>query len=99
MAAQLSALSGDLQETVAAWLLYKQERREAYKPQGLHAFLQRLQQFCDSYGDAAVADLIRSAMANGYKGVSWDRLAMRYGKQPAPRPKKSKFSGVEDDLL
>lgn len=34
------------------------------------------------YGARAISDLIAEAMANGYKGVPWDRLERRARDKP-----------------
>lgn len=69
---------GDLPEGVQSavrdWLAYKRERRETYKPTGLTAFLSAVRQHTQIYGEAETVGVIRSCMANGYRGVTWDRL-------------------------
>ena len=57
-----------------SWLDYKKERKEAYQPSGLQALITRLTTYRDKYGEAAVADLIEECMANGWKGIIFDRL-------------------------
>lgn len=81
---------GDLPEGVQSavldWLAYKRERHEAYKPIGQTAFLNAARQHTQIYGEAATVGVIRSAMASGYKGVPWDRLAR--GQPEKPEKKK-----------
>lgn len=56
------------------WLSYKKERRESYKPQGLRSFVTQVKTATEQYGASAVAELIDISMANGYQGITWDRL-------------------------
>ena len=56
------------------WLSYKKERRESYKPQGLRSFVTQVKTATEQYGASAVAELIDLSMANGYQGITWDRL-------------------------
>ena len=79
----LSDLPDGVQSAVRDWLAYKRERRESYKPTGLTAFLSAARQNTALFGEASVVGVIRSSMANGYRGVTWDRL----GKQPNTRHK------------
>lgn len=77
----LSDLPDGVQSAVRDWLAYKRERRESYKPTGLSAFLNAVRQNTALFGEASVVGVIRASMANGYRGVTWDRL----GKQPNTR--------------
>ena len=56
------------------WLAYKCERREEYKEQGLKALLRKVENNAKTYGDSAVCDLIDECMANGWKGIIFDKL-------------------------
>ena len=71
---ELEALDPRLAEAVRDWLRYKTERRQAYKPQGLRALLTRVRQKAVTYDPEAVAELIYDCMANGYQGITWDRM-------------------------
>lgn len=75
----LQGVSKQLQDTFADWLAYKRERREQYKPMGLKALETQVLNNAKTYGDQAVADLIRECMANGWRGIIWDRLRERKG--------------------
>lgn len=70
----------DLQDAFSQWLSYKQERRETYKPTGLQALQTETLNNARVYGEEAVAGLIRQCMANGWRGIIWDRL--KEGKGP-----------------
>ena len=64
-------LSGRILE----WLRYKAERHEGYKPQGLHSLLRQIDSCRKVYGEDALCELIQQSMANGWKGIIFDRLA------------------------
>lgn len=72
------------------WFAYKTERKEAYKEQGMKSLLRQIENNQFTYGEKAVCDLIDDSMANGWKGIIFDRLKQ---KAPAGRnysqPKKS----------
>ncbi len=77
ISADLSALADldpVLTEAVKAWIDYKTERRQAYKPTGLQALLTRVHNKAVAYGEEAVAEVIADSMANGYQGITWDRM-------------------------
>lgn len=75
----LQGVSPKLQAAFDDWLAYKRERREPYKPMGLKALETQVLNNAKTYGDQAVADLIRECMANGWRGIIWDRLRDRKG--------------------
>ena len=79
--------SDGLTAKVSEWLQYKQERNENYKPTGLRNLLSEIKNNATQYGDDAVANLIGECMSSGYKGIMFDRLSRRSGKQIAPVPK------------
>ncbi len=72
--APLPSSSPELNAAFVSWLAYKQERREAYKPTGLQSLVTRVEKAAAQYGDHAVADLIETCMAAGWKGIIFDRL-------------------------
>lgn len=63
-----------LQLKLADWICYKTERKESYKEQGMKSLLKQIENNCDQYGEQAVCDLIDDSMANGWKGIIFDRL-------------------------
>jgi hypothetical protein len=88
-----------LQVKLKEWITYKTERKESYKEQGMKSLLKQIENNCVLYGDQAVCDLIDDSMANGWKGIIFDRLKQ---KAPAGRnysqPKKSSsFLDLVDD--
>lgn len=70
----LADLDPVLTDAVREWLAYKQERRQAYKPTGLQALITRVRRKAVAYGEEAVTELIYDSMANGYQGITWDRM-------------------------
>ena len=64
-----------LSERILEWLRYKAERHEGYKPQGLHSLLRQIDSCRKTYGEDALCELIQQSMANGWKGIIFDRLA------------------------
>ena len=56
------------------WFAYKTERKEAYKEQGMKSLLRQIENNQLMYGEKAVCDLIDDSMANGWKGIIFDRL-------------------------
>lgn len=79
-----AGFSPTLKAAVKRWLAYKQERRQGYKPQGLAALLKKSRETAAKYGDAAVCEVIDASIANGYQGITWDRL-----KQTGPPAKQN----------
>ena len=80
-AAELERLPAILQPVMREWLEYKRQRREKYTPVGLTALISEVLNNAGKYGDAAVAQIVRTSMASGYKGIVFDRL--QNGKTPA----------------
>jgi hypothetical protein len=62
------------------WLEYKRQRREKYTPVGLTALISTAINNANSYGETAVAHIVRTSMASGYKGIVWDRLQQNAGR-------------------
>ncbi len=67
----------ELQVAFDRWLAYKKERREAYKPTGLSALVTQIEHNAAQHGEKAVAELIESCMANGWRGIIWDKLEQK----------------------
>ena len=78
------------------WIAYKTERKESYKEVGLKSLLRQIENNQLTYGEKAVCDLIDDSMANGWKGIIFDRL-----KQKAPQKQsyQSKSSNPFLDML
>lgn len=59
----------EIDAAIDEWLQYKRERREAYKPTGLKAFLTTIRKAVDQNGKKSVIEAIHTSMANGWKGL------------------------------
>lgn len=91
-----TTFSDTMVEKVEAWLRYKKERREGYKPTGLAALISEIQNNVNRYGEQPVMDLIGSCMASGYRGITFDRLKslpeVRRPDQPATVDTNNEFA-------
>lgn len=90
-----AGLPRQVTQAMEAWLLYKTERRETYKPQGLRALTARAREAAERYGGQAVAQVIQDAMASNYQGIPWDKLN-RAGQGAADRQAKQAKQQVEE---
>ena len=84
-----------LQVKMGEWITYKTERKEQYKEQGMKSLLRQIETNCVLYGDQAICDLIDDSMANGWKGIIFDRLK----KAPAFADVHKKSSNPFLDML
>lgn len=86
-----------LQIKMTEWITYKTERKEQYKEQGMKSLLRQIEANCVQYGDQAVCDLIDDSMANGWKGIIFDRLKQKpQGRQPAAKGSNPFLDMLED---
>lgn len=74
-------ISPMLADKLREWFKYKTERKEPYKEQGMKTLLRQIESHCSQYGDNALADLIDDSMANGWKGIIFDRLKQKPNAQ------------------
>ena len=88
-------ISETLQAKLTEWLTYKTERKESYKEQGLKALLRKVENNALEYGDKAICDLIDECMANGWKGIIFDKLKK---KEPEPIHSNSNASYDLDEF-
>lgn len=77
------AIPSSVSEKMGEWITYKTERKEPYKEQGLKTLLRQIETNCAQYGEQAICNLIDDSMANGWKGIIFDRL-----KQARPQPRQ-----------
>ena len=82
-----------LAEKMGEWITYKMERKEPYKEQGMKSLLRQIENNQLQYGEKAVCDLIDESMANGWKGIIFDRL-----KQKPIAQRQSRQSGYTDNI-
>lgn len=64
----------EVSECIIDWLTYKQERNESYTPTGLKSQLTQIENKCLEYSDSAVIQCINESIANGWKGIIFDRI-------------------------
>ncbi len=80
-----------VRSAVADWLKYKSERRESYKTTGLKSLLSTIENRVKQHGEQAVAEVIRLSMAQGWKGIIWDKI----GEKPKkPKEDTPMFAGA-----
>lgn len=77
-----SELSDPVKEKLIEWLQYKTERREGYKETGLKSLITEAKRHENESGSTAVINLITECMANGWRGIIWNKL-----EKPRERPK------------
>ena len=82
----LERFSAKVTDTVTDWLLYKKERKESYKPTGLKSLLTEIENRIAESGEDAVCATIRLSMANGWRGIIWDRMPTAQQKQQSSNP-------------
>ena len=82
-----------LAEKMGEWITYKMERKEPYKEQGMKSLLRQIENNQLQYGEKAVCDLIDESMANGWKGIIFDRL-----KQKPIVQRQNRQSGYNDSI-
>lgn len=87
-----------LQVKMGEWITYKTERKESYKEQGMKSLLSKIEDHCVIYGDQAVCDLIDDSMANGWKGIIFDRLKQKPKRQaPSVHGSSNPFLDMLED--
>lgn len=77
----LAGFHGELRERMEEWLRYKEERGEKYQPMGLQSFISQVRTKSKAYTDMEISGLIGQCMANGWKGIIWDKLERVKPKQ------------------
>ena len=79
------SLSEELKAKMAEWVKYKTERKETYKEQGMKSLLRQVETKASKFGDKAICELIDECMANGWKGIIFERI------KDAPQKVESTF--------
>ena len=83
-----------LAEKMGEWITYKMERKEPYKEQGMKSLLRQIENNQMQYGEKAVCDLIDESMANGWKGIIFDRLKQK----PVAQRQTNRQYGYNDSI-
>ncbi len=73
----------ELTAKMEEWIQYKMERKESYKEVGMKSLLRQVENNALTYGDKAVCELIDDSMANGWKGIIFDRLKQKPSRSAA----------------
>jgi predicted phage replisome organizer len=68
------SLSEELKSKMAEWIKYKTERKETYKEQVMKSLLKQVERKASAFGDKAICELIDECMANGWKGIIFERI-------------------------
>lgn len=84
---------------MAEWVTYKTERREGYKEQGMKSLLRQVENNQLNYGEQAVCDLIDESMANGWKGIIFDRLKQKPPARSSMQQNTRRNGNVFLDML
>lgn len=72
---ETSNLSLPLKEKLTEWIDYKKtQHRFTYKGQGLKSLIRQVEEKEQKHGARAIISLIDECMANGWKGIIWDRI-------------------------
>lgn len=87
------SLSSKMEE----WIAYKTERKESYKEVGMKSLLRQIENNQLMYGEQAVCDLIDDSMANGWKGIIFDRLKKAPVRSYAQRTSTNPFLDMVGD--
>jgi hypothetical protein len=69
-------------DSVEKWIDYKREKRHSCTPSELYELFENALKSAEKYGEEAVLDIISLSIANGYKGIVWDRLSIYRTKSP-----------------
>lgn len=59
------------------WLDYKKERKEGYKPTGLRNLITQIENQLSKTNVDAVCDVMSLSMAQGWKGICWERMVVK----------------------
>ena len=86
-----------LTEKMTEWIAYKTERKETYKEVGMKSLLRHIENNQLRYGEKAVMDLIDDSMANGWKGIIFDRLKQKPKLNYSQRNSSNPFLDMLED--
>lgn len=90
-------IPNDLKDKLDEWIIYKTERKESYKETGMKSLLRQIENNQITYGEQAVCDLIDDSMANGWKGIIFDRLKQKPVRQAPVRGNSNPFLDMVGD--
>ena len=76
--------------------MYKTERKEPYKEQGMKALLRRVEKNVKQYGEERICELIDTCMSSNWVGIIWKILEEEQQKKSSGSPIKSRVSEVDN---
>ena len=94
--AEPAEFAGELGSAFADWIAYKRERRETYKETGYRNLVTQVRNAANTYGDAAVVEVIRNSIASRYQGIVFDRLKKN---NTQPQGSKSRYDWMDKVVL
>ena len=90
-------IPNDLMDKLDEWITYKTERKETYKEVGMKSLLRQIENNQLMYGEKAVLDLIDDSMANGWKGIIFDKLKKMPVRSYSQRANANPFLDMAGD--
>ena len=81
----------ELNNAVNNWLMYKDEKKQSYKPSGLNSLLSQVQKQAHTYGYSAVVHAINESMASNYQGIVWDKAKTFTSQRDLPKQNGNPF--------
>nr|DAY61047.1 MAG TPA: protein of unknown function (DUF4373) [Caudoviricetes sp.] len=91
-------VSEALKQKVQEWVRYKQEQKDEYTETGIKNLVKMIEKKKQENGEDAVIELIDECMANGWKGIIWDRVK-RSRTTPESNPFLQMLSDEEGNLF
>lgn len=83
-------------DKMVEWCMYKTERKEPYKEQGMKALLRRVEKNVKQYGEERICELIDTCMSSNWVGIIWKILEEEQQKKNSGSPIKSRVSEVDN---
>lgn len=83
-------------DKMVEWCMYKTERKEPYKEQGMKALLRRVEKNVKQYGEERICELIDTCMSSNWVGIIWKILEEEQQKKSSGSPIKSRVSEVDN---
>ncbi len=85
-----SDLSDSMKAVVKEWIEYKKtQHRFKYSDVGAASLMTHIKRRVSEFVESRISDIIRDSMANGYKGICWDKLDKRLKTAPEEKSYKS----------
>lgn len=85
-----------VRDKMAEWCMYKTERKEPYKEQGMKALLRRVEKNVKQYGEERICELIDTCMSSNWVGIIWKILEEEQQKKIGGSQIRSRVSEVDN---